>query len=56
MKYEINQWTRKSKKYRTRYLDELGKLYKEVQNDKESHANRGPGTNETGQLANESKN
>ncbi len=29
MEPEINEWTRKSKRYKTRYMDELGKLYKE---------------------------
>jgi hypothetical protein len=30
MEAEINSFTRKSKKYRTKYLDELGKLYATV--------------------------
>lgn len=35
MKKEINEFPYKSKKYRTKYLDELAKLYKEVEHAKE---------------------
>lgn len=29
------EWSKKGKKYRTRYLDELKKLYNEVKHDKD---------------------
>lgn len=38
MEAEVNEFTKRSKKYRTRYLDEIGKLYRasETNNNREN--------------------
>jgi hypothetical protein len=43
MKKEINEFPYRSKKYRTRYLDELAKLYKDAEHGKDEEKPAGEG-------------
>ncbi len=57
MEQQINSWTRKSKKFKARTFEELGRLYR-MQHDKDiiDDPIRGSGTDQTSHLADQTRN